>query len=50
MLCLLVSQNDAITVEIKEFCNAHNIAAAVYRLPLKALDNLAELTKKSKPF
>lgn len=44
MLCLLVSQNDAITVEIKEFCNAHNIAAAVYRLPLKALDNLVELT------
>ncbi len=43
MLCLLVSQNGIIDTAIKTFCSAHDVAAVVYRLPLKALDNITEL-------
>lgn len=44
MLCLLLSQTEKVVDVLKSFCKRRGWALVVYRLPLKALDNLTEVS------
>lgn len=47
MLCLLLSQTEKIADVLKSFCERRNWALVVYRLPLKALDNMTEVSPEA---
>lgn len=44
MLCLLLSQTEIVADILRRFCEGRGWSIVVYRLPLKALDNLEEIS------